>query len=83
VAKLLDFRVEGGRYVFRWRAPGDDFYKCLWKLKERIPFTQRSFDGETRFWSVGVNDHNRSVLMALFENGRSCIETAEAQLRLF
>ena len=83
MAKLLDFRKNGDRYAFRWTAEGDAFYETLEALKAAIPLAQRTFDPETKFWTVRATEVNEGVLASLFDNGKGCVETVKAQLSLW
>lgn len=81
-AKLTDFCKLNGHYRFRVRAKARNFYDAIEALKYRIPSAERSWDPETKTWSVRRTPANEAVLRAIFTNADQVITTVEAQLIL-
>jgi len=84
MAKLFDFReVRGNWYKFSFRAiDSDEFRGSLAALKE-IPLNERNWIEGEKYWEVLKTPANERRLAAIFENGRTCIETLKYQLRMF
>jgi len=84
MAKMLDFReVRGSWYKFSFRAiDSDEFRGALAALKE-IPLDERNWLEGEKCWEVLKTLANERKLAAIFENGRTCIETLKHQLRMF
>ena len=85
MAKMLDFReVRGTWYKFNFRAiDSDEFRSALAALKGLIPLVERNWIEEEKCWEVLKTPANERKLVAIFENGRTCIETLKYQLRMF
>ena len=83
-ALLRNFRKDDGNETFTFHITGkdEDFEAALFMLKRRIPSTLRTFDDETKFWTVRRNPETEKALKEIFRNGEQVITLVDAQLRL-
>ena len=81
--KLLDFAEANGWYAFRFGGGGPTDFKVALAAVKSIPLEERNYWPEkNHLWEVLVSPRNELVLMAAFENGKLCIETLKASVKL-
>lgn len=88
MAYLLRFSLVDNCYYFRIGDGGDpeEFDRAVQVIKQWIPLNERRWNSEKGFWEVKATQQNEKKLVAIFENGRRCINKAKGQdhqLRLF
>jgi hypothetical protein len=83
-ALLRNFSKNDGDETFRFHitARDADFEAALLLLKRRVPSALRTFDEETKFWTVRRTPETERALKEIFHNGVGVITLADAQLRL-
>jgi hypothetical protein len=88
MAKILDLREESGWLYFRWKGEGwgadSDFKETLTKLKEQIPFDQRTYNPDADHeWGVLAGAGNEAILAGIFSNGGASIVARRSLLKMF
>ena len=81
MARITDVVEEGGRYHFRVKG-GEDFNDAITALKEEFHYTERTWDPDTKEWSVAATEASEEKLADIFENAEMVFLGMRAQLRL-
>jgi hypothetical protein len=62
---------------FAWSSDGPDWNAALEAVKRDIPADRRSYDPETRQWSVNADAHTQMTLSTIFRNFWSALDSAQ------
>ena len=82
MAKIVDVVEENGRYHFRVKG-GDDFNDAITALKEAFHYTERTWDPDTKEWSVAATEENEEKLAEIFDNAEMVFYGMKCQLPLW
>lgn len=81
--KLLDFAEVDGWYQFRFGGGDSEAFKASLALVKRISLEERSYwPDRNHLWACLKTPENERLLMIAFENGKLCIETLKASVKL-
>jgi hypothetical protein len=80
--QMLDLKEANGRYYFRFGS-GEDFAEKLSRLKELFDYRERTWNPETKEWSVPATISSERRLEKVFPNAARCFLILKSQLRLF
>ncbi len=80
--KMLDLREHGKRYYFRVSS-GDDFNGAITALKNAFHYTIRTWNPDTKEWSVPATEESEEKLSVIFPNAANVFLGIKAQLRMF
>ena len=67
----------GGEFEIRFTWSGDDWQAALEAVKAEIPAGERSYDPETRQWSVYATAHTQMTLSRIFANFWGALDAAQ------
>lgn len=81
--KLLDFAEANGWYQFRFEGGDPKSFKLALAFVKSIPLEERAYwPDKDHLWEVRAGPENEEILAWAFSNGKLCIETLKASVKL-